>query len=442
MRSISACIAAMAFVAACHGKELRAGATRVEMRPPSGLTMAGFSARRGASKGVLDPLFAKVLVLEGKDTAVGIVTMDLIGVLPGGQLDQIRSRVKAATGLEDIIFNASHTHSGPALSEDPPHWQAKIADDITAGIERAWQSRRNARVGIGNGSVLIGHNRLFFMSEGKGKMLWRNETRIPTSSVDPTVMVLRVDGEDGSPIAVLVNYACHPVVLGPENLDYSADYPGEMMRAVEQKFAGSVAMFLQGGAGNINPYYDKTPLAENAVGSMRQTGQTLAKEVLRVAGAIQTHSVADAEMRIARETLEFPARWNKEKLMAGVQGQQLSDDSRMRLERAARGPYQAQVTTFLLGREFAFIGVPAEIFVDYQIDSRARVPDFPVLFGGYTNGSLGYVPTIKAAVDGGYGANQLGAFLPVGAGSRMVNTAIIRLGYWTGKLKAQPAAAE
>jgi hypothetical protein len=55
---------------------------------------------------------------------------------------------------------------------------------------------------------------------------------------------------------------------------------------------------------------------------------------------------------------------------------------------------------------------------------------------------LGYVPTIKAAVDGGYGANQLGAFLPVGAGSRMVDTAIVRLGYWTGKLKTQAAPAE
>jgi hypothetical protein len=280
------------------------------------------------------------------------------------------------------------------------------------------------------------------MSEGKGKMLWRNETRIPTAPVDPTVMVLQVSGEDGSPIAILVNYACHPVVLGPENLDYSADYPGEMMRIVEKTFPGSVAMFLQGGAGNINPYYDKTPLAEDAVGVMRATGQALAGEVLRIVPGITPKPVPDAPLRIARETIDFPARWNQEKLLAGVQGQQLTEDSRMRLARATRGPYNATVTTVLLGREFAFVGVPAEIFVDFQIDVRARVPDVPVLFGGYTNGRLGYVPTIKAAVDGGYGANQLGAFLPVGAGNRMIDTAIIRLGYWMGKLSDKPAAAQ
>jgi hypothetical protein len=231
-------------------------------------------------------------------------------------------------------------------------------------------------------------------------------------------------------------------VLGPENLDYSADYPGEMMRVVEQALPGAVAMFLQGGAGDINPYYDKTPLAEDAIGSMRTTGQTLAKEVLRVAHRIETRAAPYAELRVARETLEFPARWNREKLLAGVQGQQLTADSRMRLERATKGPYKAQVTTLLLGREFAFVGVPAEIFVDYQMDIRARVPEVPVLFGGYTNGSLGYIPTIRGAVDGGYGASQLGAFLAVGAGNRMIDAAIIRLGHWTGKLRAQPAPAE
>jgi neutral ceramidase len=84
--------------------------------------------------------------------------------------------------------------------------------------------------------------------------------------------------------------------------------------------------------------------------------------------------------------------------------------------------------------------VPAEIFTDYQIDLRERVRDFPILFGGYTNGSLGYIPTIKAAVDGGYGANQIGAFLEVGAGSRMIDKAVIQLGYWTGKLKTTAAA--
>jgi hypothetical protein len=33
---------------------------------------------------------------------------------------------------------------------------------------------------------------------------------------------------------VLVNYACHPAVLGRDNLEYSADYVGVMARTVEE----------------------------------------------------------------------------------------------------------------------------------------------------------------------------------------------------------------
>ena len=425
-------------LASADAKELQAGAASVELHAPLGINMAGYGARVGVSKGVLDPLHAKVLVFEGKDRGVALVTLDLVGVLPVPQLDQIRARVKSSTGIEDVIFNASHTHSGPLFMDQPPDWQSQMASDIAAGIERAWKARRTARIGIGTGSVRIGHNRLYDMSEGAGKMLWRNETRIPTAPVDPTVMVLHIDGEDFSPIAVLVNYACHAVVLGPENLQYSADYPGEMRRVVEAANPGAVCLFVQGGAGNINPYYDKTPIIEDAVALMRETGRTLASEVLRVDAGIKPHAVSDTDLRISRDTLQFKARFNQEKVLAATDPQHLTLSGRLHIEAATRGPYEAPVTTMLLGREFAYVGVPCEIFVDFQMNIRERVPDFPIIFGGYTNKNLGYVPTIKAAVDGGYGASQIGSYLEVGAGNRMIDTAIIRLATWTGRLHPKP----
>ena len=425
-------------------KELQAGTATVELKPPEGMLMAGYGARTAMSKGVLDPLNAKILVLEGKNKNVALVTLDLVGVLPPAQLDDIRARVKTSSGIDDVIFNASHTHSGPYIVEKAPEWQLKAASDIAAGIDSAWKERRPARVGVGRGSVAIGHNRLFYMHEGQGKMLWRNETRIPTSPVDPTVMVLRIDGEDRKPIAVVVNYACHAVVLGPENLQYSADWPGEMKRTVEAANPGAVCLFVQGAAGNINPYYDKTPLIDNAVGLMRETGRTVGQEVLRVMPSIETRALPDVEMRIIRETMEFPGRWNRDKVLKGigVPVEQLSFDSKNRIERATAPVYKGPVTTLLVGREFAFVGVPAEIFVDYQIDLRSRVRDVPILFGGYTNGNLGYIPTIKAAVDGGYGASQLGAFIAVGAGNRMIDAAVIRLAQWMGKLQDRAAPSE
>lgn len=59
---------------------------------------------------------------------------------------------------------------------------------------------------------------------------------------------------------ILVNYACHPVVIGVDNLRYSADYPGVMTQVVEKTFGGGpLCFFLQGAPGDINPLYAVTP---------------------------------------------------------------------------------------------------------------------------------------------------------------------------------------
>ena len=124
-------------------------------------------------------------------------------------------------------------------------------------------------------------------------MLWRNATGIPTYPVDPTVGVLRVDNSEGRPLAILVNYACHPVVFGPDNLRYSADYPGAMTRYVESKVEanpGVLAFFLQGASGDINPFLDKTPLLEDAEGEMARTGERLGRAVVEVARSIDRKS--------------------------------------------------------------------------------------------------------------------------------------------------------
>jgi len=345
---------------AIQAKELQVGTAKMTFDLPYGLIMAGYGARTGTSKSTLDPLQAKVLVFEGKDRAVALVTMDLGQCLPVAQLDRIRARVKASTGIADVIFNVSHTHSGPFMMDDPPEWQKKMELALGDAIERAWKARKPAKAGAGRGAVQIGHNRLYPMQDGKGRIFWRNETRVFTAPVDPTVMVLRIDDIAGRPMAILVNYACHPVVFGPDNLQYSADYPGEMMRVVEAAYPGAQAMFLQGGAGNINPYYDKTPLIENAVELMRQTGRTLAQEVLKVVPAIQTEPQPGVELLVARETLKIPGRWNRDKVVAGLDLDKMAFDPRMRILRATAAQYEAPVTTMLLGRAFAFVGVPEE----------------------------------------------------------------------------------
>lgn len=72
--------------------------------------------------------------------------------------------------------------------------------------------------------------------------------------VDPAVAVIRIDDASGRPLGLVANYACHAVVMGPDNLHISADWPGHACARLEAELGNdATCIFLQGGAGNINP---------------------------------------------------------------------------------------------------------------------------------------------------------------------------------------------
>jgi neutral ceramidase len=215
------------------GAALRASVARADITPPAGEQMWGYESRRQPATGMLDPLFARVLVLEaGPQSAprrLALVTLDLGRSFGPGSLARLREAAKQSSGISCLLVAASHTHSAPVVKDEyraaPPAWEQAALDRIGRAIAEAAKGLQPARIGVGTGAVYIGHNRLRVNADGTVSWFERNQTRIPTAPVDPTVTVLRVDRADGTPLAVLVNYACHPVVFGADNLRYSADFP-------------------------------------------------------------------------------------------------------------------------------------------------------------------------------------------------------------------------
>ncbi len=419
---------------------LRAGVAKADLDPPLGVPMAGYGPTR-FSKGTLDPLEARVLALSDGNRTVALVTLDLCFTFDEKAMDQIRADVRGT--VDEVIFHASHTHSGPTYSEAPQAVQHAVPR-IAGAIRAAAAAMVPVRIGNGWGQTYIGFNRRYVETNGEVQMFWRNETKVSTTfPVDPTVGVIRIDRGDGTALAILVNYACHPVVLGPDSFNYSADYPGEMRRTVEGEFKDAMAFFLQGAPGDINPYFDKTPLIEDAVQVMRQTGRKLGAEAVRVARSIQTR---DAEARIQTKTvvLEVANRWNREKLEAEVKAHypETSGIARRLLAQDMRMP----VTTLVLNlgspeRDLAFVGFPGEPFVEFQMQLRAKSPLPNSFLLGYTNGYFAYLPTIAAAVRGGYGANSTVNSSAVGTGERMLNTGLISIYELLGMLTDRPGPA-
>ncbi len=424
--------------------EFRAAAARSDITPAGSEPLWGFSNRSGPATGTLDPLYAKVVVLDDQTMRLAIVTLDLGRTFNPESMSRVRERVKSSANVAQVLFCASHTHSGPVISDaypsgNPPKWEQTALTRIAETIEQAANRLASAKIGVGTGETLIGHNRRALQPDGTVKMLWRNAEKKPTKPVDPRVGVIRIDDTSGKTIAVFVNYACHPVVLGPENLQYSADYPSAMSALVEESMGdGTVCLFLQGAAGDINPYYDKMTLGEDAVRLMKETGQQLGKEVVRVAKAINPTAPENSRLAFALDTLHFKPRWNVDKALE-ILKPRLAPEVFARYRDYLAVALDCPVMSLVINNDIALAGMPGEPFVDFGTAYRARSPVKNSFFVGYANGYFGYFPTIEAASVGGYGADSIVTRAEVGAGEAMLNQAIVRHYELLGKLKSTPS---
>lgn len=431
-----------------NAQSLRAGAARVDITPPPGVDLWGYFDRAGPATGTLDPLFARVLVLDDGRQTIALITLDLGRSFGPPQIAWLRDKARRQHQVREVMLIASHTHSGPVIEDSyddgVPEWERRALEKIADSIGEAVSKLKPARIGVGLGQTVIGHNRRVAQSDGSIKMLWRNSTGQQTGMIDPTVGVIRVDDAQGNPMAILVNYACHPVIFGPDNLRYSADYPGAMAKFVEASFANSahpesqpICFFLQGAPGDINPLMDKTPLPENADAVKIEVGEQLGKEVTRVAQGIKTEAPANPEVAYLSEELRFQNRWDLEKLRQ-MMNFAFPPALAKRYQRYVTAEIVTPVSTLVINKQIAIVGLPGEPFVGLQLLLKQRSPIAATFMTGYTNGYYGYFPTISAAVAGGYGANTFVTRVEIGAGERMVDRGLIHIYRILGKLKDKP----
>ena len=436
-------VLALGIAASAQAAGLKAGVAKVEITPPLGEKMWGYFDRQAGATGTLDPLFARVLVLEAGEKRWALVVLDLGRTFGPAQLERLRETARRSSGISYVLVQATHTHAGPViLDEYPgnavPPWETAALEKIAKAIDEARQHMVDAKLGTGDGVVYIGYNRIRVNPDGTVTMVWTNPTRVPTAPVDPTVSVLRVDAADGKPLAILVNYACHPVVFGPDNLQYSADFPGVMIKTVEQAFdGGPLCFFLQGAPGDINVYDATTPLAQDAVKKRDWSGERLGQEAIRVAKGIQTHPDPQASLDFAEDVMTFRLRWDLARFRQGLlaaYGQKIFDTFAAGITEEIKAP----VATVLINKRIALMTMPGEPFVDFQINWRDRCPVREAFFLGYSNGYAGYFPTIRAASLGGYGAASATSWVEVGAGERMVDHAVARVYEMLGRLSDLP----
>jgi neutral ceramidase len=400
---------------------LRAGLARVDITPTEFGPMYGYSNRQcGDASSVHDQLFAKVLYLEAGSDRMAIVTMDLGSI----EAPNLFKRVADELQIPLLLLAPSHTHSAPRFIPyefeigKPTGYLGVLEEKVFNAIKEAKQDLFEARFSVARGSIQLGYNRLLMRDNGRARALFDNLQRVPYGPVDPEFTLLQVSDAAGKPRALMMQYAAHPVVLGSTSCSYSADYPGVLQARVEDAMPGVQAMFVQGAAGCTNPLFQgRTGDQEKDLDTMTTMGNLLADEVLRTVGGLSQVASKQASIGFRTDTIRFPDRWEPEiEIPVGI-------------------------STVLINNEIAIATVPGEPFLEMQTRWKQEADAVLPLFFGYTQTTPsrwpGYIPDIRSAAYGGYGAD-VQTSIAVGAAEEIINRHRIQLYDIKGMWRNEP----
>lgn len=405
-----------------------AGFSKVCVSPPQGVPLAGFAAREGVSEGIHDDLFARALVLANETSAVALVSVDVLA-LPDEFVKRVRKSIHASTGIrpDSAMVASTHTHAGPVTittffnpeeSVDPAYMDF-LAQAIDEAVTTAWRERFPARIGVGAGRVEgIGVNR-------------RSPNQRP---VDEEIGIIKVEDEGGRVRAVFVNYACHPTVLGSNNLLVTGDFPSFAIERIEESIGpDSFAMFVNGTQGNISMGHSSELSAIGVITPGRtfehaaELGHLLADATVAALPNLVTDSAPTLRalsMRVNLPLKKYPSLEETDKTLReadeqlarlsrnGVPPEQLMRGKTNRLYASIANFYAREALALPDGHlpidlqglrigEAAFIAVPAEVFVEIGLKLKHLAPHKTFVVG-LANGYIGYLPTREAYQAGGY----------------------------------------
>ena len=280
------------------------------------------------AKGIVinDPLYAKALVLDDGRAKVAIIAMDVVAIggindIGDDFLTKLRSRIQKELKIPgcNVLVNASHTHPpGRLLCDDID--QINRTFDV---VSRAMQNMAPVKVGAGFGyEDRIMMNRTLRMKNGKHWTIRHTNPCPPDEEVagvgpiDPEIGILRIDRMDGRPLAVVYNFACHPL-FGDARGSVTANFPGIASKVIEDNLGnGVMALFLQGAAGDITDVFFKDfnrPRDTEPLGTMLGLG------TLKVLKDIRTK---DAKLSVISETIKLPRRTDIPERIKSLQTEQ------------------------------------------------------------------------------------------------------------------------
>lgn len=272
------------------GDQLYCGAAREKITPPgewlphlSGLMKSSFG-------GVVDDLYVRAIALQSGSTGILLISFDLDKVpWPKENMEEIRKLVQIPE--ENILLVSIHTHSAPIagdrtfegpndiakklpeVQETTRKYEAFLTEKLLSAVKEACGNLQPVRMRFGYGKSYINVNRLGLYEVKEADGWIHQELGTGTNyerEADRTLFVMSFEDLKGIPVAFFINYPVHNTVMilnacGQDGrVGISADMGGNVSKMLESAYAGSVAMWTSGAAGDLNPIMSNQVYREDA----------------------------------------------------------------------------------------------------------------------------------------------------------------------------------
>ena len=404
----------------------RIGFARRDITPPVGIYARSWGAApHDTAEAIHQPMSTTAMYVDLPAGPIALVSADLGSWRTAQDERAMRSAVLAATGFsaDRLIVHLTHTHAAAAISLAMVDYPG--SDLIPAYIQQCQTAISQAILAARDATVPA---RMEAFTTHCGMAACRDQLHAehgplvgyaPERRPDGTVLIARVATDsDGSPLGVIVNYACHPTTLGADNVSASPDYVGAMRDVIEPWFGGPV-LFLQGASGDQAPrhQYVGDPAIAEANGQslgysviaelayQPTTGQAMRFQKPLSSGAhlgiwrpALYDSPSDADIKVAaftHPTKAYPSFTELDRRIAETTDR--AEQERLRRTRFAKqsipenGQVEVEVNVWRLGG-LVFVAVPGEAHTPYQQALRAAAPEHGVFVANVSNGCLGYFP--------------------------------------------------
>jgi hypothetical protein len=394
--------------------KLMAGTAKINITPPA------------TRYPVHDSLYARSLILEVGNARVAFITYD-----SGRGDDAFIDAMKKRFNLQELYLCQSHNHSG---AQGPKEWTEA---QFTRLLDEASKNMFEATFSGGHRSFpSLAFNRLIVREDGHARESWSaddqfryiNSERLPHGPVDNSVGGVRIDDKNGNPRVIIMNYACHPDVVW-NNFEVSADYVGYATKYTEEAFDNKLnCLFVNGAAGNQAPLFkdggrtgadDPRPANYDLIERM---GKHLGIETVKLSKQLYPNPYDENSLKVISDSIGFTGRFRNDRT------------------------FNPHFSLLVINGRYVFSIVPGEFFIKFQIDWKKELLPFDVIpfFYGYVNiggGGIGYVPDIRSAALGGYGADQGEDMVEVGAGERIMARQLENYYRIIGLMRNRPTSA-